>query len=67
MASLNAKSEDPTLWNDPKAAQKIMRQRQSLERAIVDFKKLQSDFDDAKTLIELGEAEDDDGPKAKRS
>jgi peptide chain release factor 2 len=37
-----------------------MRQRQSLERAITDFKKLQSDFDDAKTLIELGEAEDDD-------
>ena len=38
-----------------------MRQRQSLERNIVDFKKLQGDFDDALTLIELGEAEDDEG------
>ena len=38
-----------------------MRQRQSLERIITDFKKLQGDFDDALTLIELGEAEDDEG------
>ena len=38
-----------------------MRQRQSLERIIIDFKKLQGDFDDALTLIELGEAEDDEG------
>ena len=38
-----------------------MRQRQSLERIITDFKKLQGDFDDALTLIELGEAEDVEG------
>ena len=38
-----------------------MRQRQLLERIIIDFKKLQGDFDDALTLIELGEAEDDEG------
>jgi peptide chain release factor 2 len=61
LASLNAKSEDPTLWNDPKNAQKIMRQRQSLERAISEFRRLERDHDDALTLIELGEAEDDVG------
>ena len=37
-----------------------MRQRQSLERAISEFKRLQRDLDDALTLIELGEAEDDE-------
>jgi peptide chain release factor 2 len=37
-----------------------MRQRQSLETAISEFKRLQADFDDAMTLIELGEAEDDE-------
>jgi peptide chain release factor 2 len=37
-----------------------MRQRQSLERAVTDFRKLMRDYDDAVTLIELGEAEDDD-------
>lgn len=36
-----------------------MRERQSLERAIADFRKLECDYDDALTLIELGEAEDD--------
>jgi peptide chain release factor 2 len=56
---LNAKAEDPSLWNDPQAAQKVMRQRQSLERTVTDLKKLERDFDDALTLIELGEAEAD--------
>ena len=38
-----------------------MRQRQSLERSVTDFKKLVRDYDDALTLIELGEAEGDEG------
>ncbi len=38
-----------------------MRQRQSLERSVNDFKKLARDYDDALTLIELGEAEGDEG------
>ncbi len=37
-----------------------MRQRQMLESAIADLKRLEGDFDDAKTLIELGEAENDE-------
>ena len=36
-----------------------MRQRQALERSISGYKKLERDFDDAVTLIELGESEDD--------
>ncbi|MFN0219621.1 MAG: peptide chain release factor 2 [Hyphomicrobium sp.] len=59
LAGLNAKAEDPSLWNDPGAAQKVMRQRQSLERTVTDLKKLERDLDDALTLIELGEAEND--------
>lgn len=45
-----------------------MRQRQTLETAVNDLKKLERDYDDARTLIELGEAEDDEqpSPKAKR-
>jgi peptide chain release factor 2 len=60
LAELNKRAEDPKLWSDPASAQKVMRQRQALERAIAGFKKLQGDFDDAVTLIELGEAEKDD-------
>ena len=31
---LNAKVEDPTLWDDPKAAQEVMRERRRLDEAI---------------------------------
>jgi peptide chain release factor 2 len=37
-----------------------MRERQSLERAIGAYQKLERDLDDATTLIELGEAEGDE-------
>ena len=60
LAELNARAEDPSLWSDARAAQKIMRERQSLERKISSYKQLEQDLEDAITLIELGEAEDDE-------
>ena len=60
MAELNKRAEDPKLWNNPQAAQKVMRQRQLLDRSITAFQKLERDLDDAVTLIELGEAEKDE-------
>lgn len=59
MDELNRRSEDPALWSDAKSAQKVMRARQQLEQSIGSYKKLESDLDDALTLIELGEAEAD--------
>ena len=34
LADLNAKVEDPKLWDDPKAAQDVMRERRRLEEAL---------------------------------
>jgi peptide chain release factor 2 len=59
LADLNRRAEDPKLWSNPQAAQKVMRQRQALERGIAGFKRLERELDDALTLIELGEAEGD--------
>ena len=59
MDELNKRAEDPNLWGNPQQAQKVMRQRQALERSIAGYKKLERDLDDAVTLIELGETEDD--------
>ena len=59
MAELNAKSEDPSLWNDPEAAQKLMRERTQLEERLGSLAKIQRELDDATTLVELGEAEGD--------
>ncbi|WP_156635379.1 peptide chain release factor 2 [Methylobacterium sp. Leaf123] len=59
LAELNAASENPDLWNDPEAAQKVMRERQELDEAVTAIKKLERDLDDGATLIELGEMEGD--------
>ena len=37
-----------------------MRQRQQLERAMAGYRQLERDLDDGITLVELGEAENDD-------
>jgi peptide chain release factor 2 len=60
LAELNKRAEDPALWNNAKGAQKVMRQRQQLERAINAYRDLERGLEDGITLIELGEAEDDD-------
>jgi peptide chain release factor 2 len=56
---LNARSEDPDLWNDPEAAQKVMRERASLESRINGFVALETGLNDNVELIELAEIEDD--------
>ncbi|THD45579.1 MAG: peptide chain release factor 2 [Bradyrhizobium sp.] len=61
LAELNAKSEDPNLWNDPDAAQKLMRERTTLEDRLGGLRKIDRDLEDAATLVELGEQEGDAG------
>ncbi|MCG6121371.1 MAG: peptide chain release factor 2 [Microvirga sp.] len=60
LAELNALSENPDFWNDAEAAQKLMRERTSLETQITVIQRLEQELEDALTLIELGEMEDDD-------
>ncbi|MGB3724012.1 MAG: peptide chain release factor 2 [Pacificimonas sp.] len=57
---LNAKAEDPTLWDDPKAAQAMMQERGRLEEAIKATREIKSEMDDAVEMIELAEMEGDD-------
>ncbi|MFC5560645.1 peptide chain release factor 2 [Methylobacterium aerolatum] len=59
LAELNARSEDPDLWNDAEAAQKVMRERQQLDESVAAIRKLERDLEDGATLIELGELEGD--------
>ncbi|MEM8652440.1 MAG: peptide chain release factor 2 [Pseudomonadota bacterium] len=60
LEELNTASEDPELWNDPQAAQKLMRERQNLEKSITTIVQIESELDDNLGLIELGEEEGDD-------
>ena len=56
---LNSLAGDPDLWENPSAAEKLMRERTRLDQAISQFQELASGLDDALVLIELGEAEED--------
>ncbi|HEX8526637.1 peptide chain release factor 2 [Allosphingosinicella sp.] len=57
---LNARVEDQALWNDPKAAQEVMRERRRLDEAIGAARAIESELADTVELIEMAEAEGDE-------
>ena len=57
---LNARVEDPKLWDDPKEAESVMRERRRLEAAIGAVNQIGAEMADAVEFVELGEAESDD-------
>ncbi|MEY3658447.1 MAG: peptide chain release factor 2 [Pseudomonadota bacterium] len=59
LEDLNAKVEDQALWNNPKAAQEVMRERRRLEDAINATRALERERDDTVELMEMAEAEGD--------
>jgi peptide chain release factor 2 len=61
LGELNAKVEDPALWNNPKAAQEVMRERRRLEEAIGATQKIETELKDTVELIEMAELEGDVG------
>ncbi|WP_333833275.1 peptide chain release factor 2 [Rubrimonas sp.] len=59
LEEFNARAEDPSLWNDPAKAQKLMRERQVLSDAVEGYRALAGDLSDQIELIDMGEAEGD--------
>jgi peptide chain release factor 2 len=57
---LNARVEDPQLWNDQKQAQEVMRERQRLESAIGATRAIETEMTDTVELIDMAEAEGDE-------
>jgi peptide chain release factor 2 len=57
---LNARVEDPTLWDDAAAAQALMRERTQLAARVDAVKALQSDLADAVGYAELADEEGDE-------
>ena len=54
---LESLAANPTLWNDPDKAQKLMREKNRLEAQINEVKKIQTSLDDQIGMIELAEME----------
>ena len=49
---LNARVEDPTLWEDAKAAQEVMRERRRLDEAVTATRAIESELEDTVGLID---------------
>ncbi|MBV1831098.1 peptide chain release factor 2 [Komagataeibacter sp. AV436] len=60
LAELNNRAEDPDLWNDSDAAQKLMRERTMLAGQIEGVQRLEADVNDTIELVELAEMEGDE-------
>lgn len=56
---VNARAEDPTLWDKPDLAQEVMRERGRLADQIEGVQKLEQNVRDALELVEMAEAEGD--------
>ncbi|MEJ7777520.1 MAG: peptide chain release factor 2 [Sphingomicrobium sp.] len=57
---LNAKVEDPKLWDDPKAAQEVMRERRRIEQAVRATTTIERELADTVELMELADSEGDE-------
>ncbi|GAA4767399.1 peptide chain release factor 2 [Stakelama sediminis] len=57
---LNARVEDQSLWDNPKEAQAVMRERGHLDDAITATRNIERELNDTVELIELAEAEGDE-------
>ncbi len=56
---LNARVEDQSLWNNPKEAQAVMRERRRLDEAITATRDIERELSDTAELIEMADAEGD--------
>lgn len=56
---VNAELEDPAVWNDPKHAQNLGREKKSLEDVVLSLTELRGEIADARELLDLSSAEDD--------
>jgi peptide chain release factor 2 len=61
LGELDAQVEDPKLWDDPKAAQIVMRERRRLDEAIAATRAIEKELADTVELMEMADAEGDDG------
>ncbi len=58
---LNARVQDPALWDKPKEAQAISREQKTLETAVNTVNEISAEMSDAIEFIEMGEAEGEEG------
>ncbi|HBH37462.1 MAG TPA: peptide chain release factor 2 [Curvibacter sp.] len=60
LRTVNASLEDPTVWNDPKKAQELGKEKKSLDDVVVTLDELSSELADNSELFEMSREEGDE-------
>ncbi len=60
LEALDAKTMAPGFWDDSRKAQTVNRRRAGIQKTIDTFEKLSRDVEDARVLLDLGAAENDE-------
>ena len=60
LEQVTAELEEPDVWNDPKKAQELNKEKKSLEAVVLSLKNIKSGLADAEELFELAKMEEDD-------
>ncbi|WP_395141305.1 peptide chain release factor 2 [Schlegelella aquatica] len=60
LSEVNAALEDPAVWNDPKRAQELGREKKSLEAVVLTIQRLESELADNGELFEMARDEGDE-------
>jgi peptide chain release factor 2 len=60
LEQVNAELEDPNVWNDPKRAQDLGREKKSLEAIVLTLTKINADVADARDLFDMAREEQDE-------
>ena len=59
MSELDALAEDPSFWNDPERARKVLKEKAQLDDTVKGMDQLVDDLEEAEMALELGEDDDD--------
>ncbi|MFZ5567588.1 MAG: peptide chain release factor 2 [Pseudomonadota bacterium] len=60
LRTVNASLEDPTVWNDPKKAQELGKEKKALDDVVVTLDELSSELADNSELFEMSREEGDE-------
>ncbi|MBR7069585.1 MAG: peptide chain release factor 2 [Oxalobacter sp.] len=60
LEQVTAELEEPDVWNDPKKAQDLNKEKKSLEAVVLSLRQIKSGLSDAEELFELAKMEEDD-------
>ena len=60
LRTVNASLEDPSVWNDPKKAQELGKEKKSLDDIVLTLSRLGQEIEDNTELFEMSKAENDE-------